>query len=62
MTPREALLAFCAKHRCKDCPIACPDLGCIAPGDPCVVTLALAAMTAGVDPDYEAMRADLVGP
>ena len=62
MSFREILQRFCLEHRCKTCPMNTPELACIAPGDPCVVTLALAAMTADVDPDYEAMRADLVGP
>jgi hypothetical protein len=65
MTAHEALVAYCAAQRCETCPLNTPELGCIEDGDRCVLSHALEALPAdspGIDPAYEAMRADLGQP
>lgn len=57
MSTREILQRFCLEHRCKTCPVNTPELACIAPDDPCVVSRAIDALPKS-DSDYEAARAD----
>lgn len=48
-TPSErhkALVMYCVAHRCKDCPMNDPQLGCIEDEDVCVVSMAMDALAA----------------
>jgi hypothetical protein len=57
----KSLTDYCLAHRCESCPMNTPELGILDVLDNCIVDMAISRLDgtpAGIDPTYEAARAD----